>query len=70
MPLNYGQFIRNKNTSGQIQPPGITKLKLFDSIIQPILLYRSKVWGLTLTRNYIEWDKTRTAGSADTPCTE
>jgi hypothetical protein len=35
-------------------------LKIFDSIIQPILLYGSEISGPLLPSKYISWDKTPT----------
>ena len=38
-------------------PPKLA-CKIFDSVISPILLYNSEVWGAYNVRDFVKWDKT------------
>ncbi len=42
----------------KFNPPIKLWLKIFDSIIKPILLYGCEIWGLKFKLNYESWDKT------------
>ncbi len=41
----------------KFNPPIKLWIKIFDSIIKPILLYGGEIWGLKFKLNYESWDK-------------
>ncbi len=41
----------------KFNPPIKLWIKIFDSIIKPILLYGCEIWGLKFKLNYESWDK-------------
>ncbi len=41
----------------KFSPPIKLWIKIFDSIIKPILLYGCEIWGLKFKQNYESWDK-------------
>lgn len=41
----------------QIELPVTTWLKIFQSIIEPIALYGSEVWGTQIQHDWTKWDK-------------
>ena len=49
-----------KSSLYKFNPPITIWLKLFNSIIKPILMYGSEVWGPLMTQRHISWDTTPT----------
>ncbi len=49
-----------KSSLYKFNPPITIWLKLFNSVIKPILLYGSEVWGPLMTQRHTSWDTTPT----------
>ena len=53
----HALYKMRKNLDFHSLPPDIA-CKIFDTIISPILLYNSEIWGAYFDNDYLNWDKT------------